>query len=119
MGLFFCWLMIRIVLPLAGSSLGLPGSALLLPVSWMERHDFRTKRTEDSVSLGNSSVMNFLISGLLSLIKNAHNEFAAYAQGRTRKNAGTEMNGGTSRRTRVFPFFRYVRGVSAGAEYPL
>jgi len=63
--------MVRIVIPLAGSSLGLPGGALLLRVAWMERRDFRTKRTEHSVSLGNSSVVNFLISGLLSLVNNA------------------------------------------------
>jgi flagellar motor switch protein FliM len=56
--------------------LGVPGDALLLRVAWMERHDFRTKRTDDLVSLANSSVVNLLISGLLSLVNNAHNEFA-------------------------------------------
>jgi hypothetical protein len=48
----------------------LPGSALVLRVAWMERHDFRAKRTA-YVSLANGSVMNFLISGVLSLIKSA------------------------------------------------
>jgi hypothetical protein len=69
--------------------LGLPDDALLLRVAWMERHDFRTKRT-DLVSLANSSVMNFLISGLLSLVNNAHNQFAQ--KRRTNVSEGNELS---------------------------
>jgi hypothetical protein len=43
---------------------------VVLRVAWMGRHDFRAKRTA-YVSLANGSVMNSLISGVLSLIKNA------------------------------------------------
>ena len=39
--------------------LGLPGDALLLRVAWMERHDFRAKRTAHFVSLANGSTMSF------------------------------------------------------------
>jgi len=40
----------------------------------MERHDFRTKRTDDLVSLANTSTTNLRISGLLSLVRNAQFE---------------------------------------------
>ena len=43
---------------------------VVLRVAWMERHDFRAKRTA-CVSLANGSVIDFLISGVLSLIKSA------------------------------------------------
>jgi len=47
------------VLPLAGSSFGLPGGALRLRVAWMEGRDFRTKRSAQFVSLANGSAMTF------------------------------------------------------------
>jgi hypothetical protein len=50
---------ICIVLPLARSSLACPVMLSLLRVAWMERHDFRTKRTAHFVSLANGSAMSF------------------------------------------------------------
>jgi hypothetical protein len=45
------------VLPLARFILGLPGDALLLRVAWTEGRDFRTKPTDDLVSLANGSAL--------------------------------------------------------------
>ena len=70
--------------------LGLPGEALLLRVAWMERHDFRTKPTEDLVSPANSSVMNLLIPELISLVNNAHNQFAGNQR---RRKSGSARGG--------------------------
>jgi hypothetical protein len=57
--------------------LGLPGDALLLRVTWMERHDFRTKRNAHFCLARKQFCYDLLISELLRLINNAHNEFAA------------------------------------------
>jgi hypothetical protein len=41
--------------------LRVPGNAVLLRVAWTVRHDFRSKRTENSVSLANRSDSYLLI----------------------------------------------------------
>ena len=53
--------MMRIMIPLCPFIPGLPGDALRLRVAWIERHDFRTKRTAQSVSPANDSAMHLLI----------------------------------------------------------
>jgi hypothetical protein len=53
----------------------LPGDALLLRVAWM-KGAIPAKRTDELVSLVNSSVMQLRISGDLSLVNNAHNDIS-------------------------------------------
>src|SRR4029077_19514735 len=53
--------------------LRLPGVAPRLRVAWIERHDFRTKRTnEDSVSLENVLTETLSFRRCRGLSKNAH-----------------------------------------------
>src|ERR1700675_4663307 len=66
--------MIRIVLSSCPIFFRAPGVALLLRVARLERHDFRMKRTEDSVSLAigsNGSDRNLLISEMSKSVQNS------------------------------------------------
>jgi hypothetical protein len=54
--------------------LRVPGNALLLRVAWIERHDFRTKRTEGSVSFENGSAETFSFRRCRNLSKKAQVE---------------------------------------------
>ena len=66
--------MIRIVLSSCPIFFRTPGVALLLLVARLERHDFRMKRTEDSVSLAigsDGSDRNLLISEMSKSVQNS------------------------------------------------
>jgi hypothetical protein len=59
------------VFPFALMILRVPGNALLLRVAWTERHDFRAKRAEVSVSLASSCHGHCRIADTRNLFKKA------------------------------------------------